>query len=197
VSIFGVGKELRVAQAKKIETFVTPEEYLEGELTTEIRNEFINGVVYAMSGVSEAHNDIVLNLVRLLAGALPVGCRMFSQSVKLRADTKSHEDYYYPDVFISCGPRDLKGHVRRDAILVIEVLSPTTERVDRGEKFHAYTSLPSVEEYILVSQDKRSIEVYRRNANWKRELYGAADTIPLTSLKNNLTVDEIYRDIPL
>jgi Uma2 family endonuclease len=186
-----------MAQAKKIETFITAEAYIDGELTAEFRNEFINGVVYAMSGVSEAHNDIVLNLIRLLGGAVPPGCRMFSQSVKLRTDTKSHEDYYYPDVFVSCGPRDMKGHVRRDAILVIEVLSSTTERVDRGEKFHGYTSLPSLQEYILVSQDKRSIEVYRRDANWKRDLFGPADTIPLASVSSTLTVDEIYHDIPI
>jgi Uma2 family endonuclease len=186
-----------MAQAKKSVAFITAEEYLNGELTADFKSEFINGVVYAMSGVSEAHNDIVLNLIRRLGGAVPPGCRMFSQSVKLRTDTKSHEDYYYPDVFVSCGPRDMKGHVRRDAILVIEVLSPTTERVDRGEKFHGYTSLPSLQEYILVSQDKRSIEVYRRDAHWRRELFGAADTITFASLNSALTVDDIYHDIPL
>lgn len=186
-----------MAQTRSVVPWITPAEYLEAEKTAEIRSEFVDGVVYAMSGVTEAHNDIVLNLVAWLRSRVPAGCRLFSQAVKLRVDAKSHENYYYPDAFISCGPRDLQGYVRADATLVFEVLSPSTERIDRGEKFHAYTSLPSIEEYVILSQESLSVEVYRRRSGWKRESYVASDSIPLASIGQTLPVSEIYRDIPL
>jgi Uma2 family endonuclease len=98
-------------------------------------------------------------------------------------------------VFISCGSRDRKAYIRRDATMVAEVLSPTTERIDRTEKFHAYTSLPSVLECMLVSQDSMHVELFRRRSNWQREVHASAETISLDSIGQSLPVAEIYRDI--
>ena len=149
-----------------------------------------------MAGTTEAHNDIKFNLTMWLGMRLPTGCRLFGGDVKLEVKSKSEVSYYYPDIFISCDARAPREYVRRDASLVVEVLSPSTERIDRGEKFHAYMAMPSVTDYMLVSQDGASIELFRRKNTWKREVFGADDVIALDAIAHPLPVAEIYRDIP-
>ena len=186
-----------MAQAQKLPHRLSPEEYLEGEKSADERHEYVDGILYAMSGTTEAHSDIALNLAMWLGARLPAGCRLFNGSVKLVTKPSVDASYYYPDLFVSCGPRAPKEYVRRDAVLVIEVLSPSTERIDRGEKFHAYTAMPSMLEYMLVSQDGAHVEVFRRQNAWVRETYALDDLVELTSLQQNLPVSEIYRDLPL
>ncbi len=176
---------------------LTPEQYLEGETVAEVRNEFVDGFVYEMAGTTEAHNDIKFQLTMWLGNRLPPGCRLFNGDVKLRIDASSDTRFYYPDLFVSCGPRDPKSYVRTDAIPVIEILSPTTERIDRGEKFEAYTSLASVEEYLLVSQDGAHVEVFRRRNQWAREIYESGDIIDLASIGAQVPLADIYRDMLL
>jgi Uma2 family endonuclease len=178
----------------KVPPLISPEAYLDGEKSADVRGEYVDGFVYAMSGVSEAHNDIAINLTSWLRSRLPPGCSVFGGQVKLKA---SETRYYYPDVFVSCGPRQPTDHVRRTARLVVEILSPSTERTDRGEKFEAYTSMPEIEEYILVAQDRLRVEVYRRRTGWAQEIFAEADVIDLASINGALAVREIYRDIPL
>ena len=185
-----------MAQLQTLAPRLTPEEYLEGEENAEVRHEFVDGFVYAMSGTTEAHSDIVLNLSGWLRTRLPSGCRLFNGSVKLMTKPTDDASYYYPDVFVSCGPRDPKGYVRRDATLVVEILSPSTARIDRGEKFHAYTAMPMVTDYMLVSQDGVSVEVFRRTNAWQRETYTTGDVIKLDAIAHALPVAEIYQDIP-
>lgn len=184
-----------MAQVQKLPPPITPEEYLEGEKIAEFRSEFVDGVVYAMSGVSEAHNDIAFNLTMWLGNRLPDGCRLFSGSVKLGFKTGKKQRYYYPDAFVSCGPRNPKEYVRRDATLVVEILSPSTERVDRGEKFEAYTSIASVQEYLIVAQDGARVEVFRRRTAWTPETYESGDAIELGSIGQKLPIAEVYKDI--
>ena len=185
-----------MAQLRTLPPRLTPEDYLEGEKIAEVRHEFVDGFVYAMSGTTEAHSDIALNLTVWLGSRLPEGCRLFNGSVKLMTRPTDDASYYYPDLFVSCGPRDPKGYVRRDATLVVEILSPSTERTDRGEKFQAYTAMSSVTDYMLVSQDGACVEVFRRQHGWKREIYAMGDVIALDAIQHPLPVAEIYRDIP-
>ena len=170
-------------------------EYLDGETRADVRHEFVDGFVYARAGTTEAHNDIVLNLSAWLRSRLPPGCRLFNGSVKLATKPTGEASYYYPDVFVSCGRRDPKGYVRLDASLVIEVLSPSTERIDRGEKFQAYTSMPSVSDYMLVSQDGVSVEVFRRSTAWTREVYVMGDVIAFDFVPHRLPVADVYADL--
>lgn len=183
-----------MAKVAKVPPQISPEAYLESERSADLRGEYVDGFVYAMSGASEAHNDIVINLTSWLRHRLPAGSNVFGGQMKLKA---SETRFYYPDVFVSCGPRHPAEHVRRTALLVIEILSPSTERTDRGEKFQAYTSMPDVEEHILVSQDRIRVEVYRRRSGWTQDVLGPSDEIPLSSIKTALAVQEIYRDIPI
>lgn len=186
-----------MAQVQKLPPRMTPVEYLAGEEVADTRHEFVDGFVYAMSGTTEAHGDIVINLTKWIGARLPAGCRLYNGGVKLRTKPSDDTSFYYPDVFVTCGPRDLKSHMRTDAPLVIEVLSPTTERTDRGEKFAAYTAMPSVTEYMLVAQDGIRVELFRRRTGWSRETFNATDSIALASIGQTLPIAEIYHDIPL
>lgn len=186
-----------MAQTRPLPLRLTPDQYLEAELHAELRGELVDGYVYAMAGTTEAHNDIKLNLTLLLATRLPKGCRLFNGDVKLRIDLATDTRFYYPDIFVSCGPRDPTSHVRAEAILVVEVPSSSTERIDRGEKLTAYTAMPSLQEYVLVSQYGRHVEVFRRDTGWRQEIHAAEDSLQLDSIGHSLPVSEIYRDVPI
>jgi Uma2 family endonuclease len=184
-----------MAQAQPSQQRISPEEYLAGETTSDVRHEFVDGIVFAMAGASERHNEILLNLATLLRPLTPEGCRLFVSDMKLKVEVASDVRFYYPDLFISCGPRDPTSHVRSDATMIIEVLSPSAERHDRYEKLTAYKTLPSLLEYVLVDQSMPSIEVYRRPENWVREGYGLHDNIRLISIPTTVPAAAIFRDI--
>jgi Uma2 family endonuclease len=184
-----------MAQAQPSQPRISPADYLAGETTSDVRHEFVDGIVFAMAGASERHNEILLNLATLLRPLIPEGCRLFISDMKLRVEAASDVRFYYPDLFVSCGPRDPAGHVRSDATLIIEVLSPSTERHDRYEKLAAYKTLPTLVEYVLVDQSMPSIEIYRRSENWVRESYGLHDAIRLESMPTTVSAAAIFRDV--
>jgi Uma2 family endonuclease len=102
--------------------------------------------------------------------------------------------YFYPDVTVACGEQDEK--TLKNPVLVIEVLSPSTEKRDRGAKFKAYKRLPSLQEYVLIGSESKTIEVYRREgAFWKQCDYQEGDTIELTSLGVRFSFERVYRGI--
>lgn len=172
---------------------LTPAEYLEGERHASVRHEFVAGRVFAMAGASERHNVSRLNVAGLLNASTSEACRVFGGDMKLQVEPGDGVRFFYPDVFVSCGPADPHTHVRRDEVLVIEVLSPTTKRTDRYEKFHAYTSLPSLSETVQIEQDAPLVEIYRRRTNWQREAFGPGATVNFESIGQSLTLDQIYR----
>jgi Uma2 family endonuclease len=138
------------------------EAYLDWEPQQEIRYEYINGEVYAMTGGTIPHNDIAINL---LSAVLPQiraqGCRVNMADVKLQVDASGL--YYYPDLIVSCDSRDLNAHkFIQFPKLIVEVLSPGTAEKDRGDKFRDYQCIPSLQEYLLINSDKISAECYKR-----------------------------------
>jgi Uma2 family endonuclease len=146
---------------------VSPAEYLTAERTADQRSEYIDGYVVAMAGGSEAHNVIVGNLVTLLNAHLrDTPCRVFPSDMKVhRVDSTC---YFYPDVTVVCGASqflDNRQDVLLNPLLLIEVLSEDTERVDRGMKFTAYLRLTSLAEYVLVSQVAPVVERYSRQVS--------------------------------
>ena len=171
------------------------EDYLAGENDGTLRHEFVAGMVYATAGASERHNVIKLNVASYLNGAVTDVCRVFDGDMKLRVDDDVDTRFYYPDVFVSCSAADGEQYYRTDAVLVIEVLSPTTKRADRYEKFEAYKRLPSLSEYVLIEQEFPRVEIFRRRTGWQRDLYQPGDVIPLESVSQSLTFDLIYRRV--
>jgi Uma2 family endonuclease len=173
------------------------EEYLAWEPQQEIRYEYVHGEVLAMTGGTIPHNDIAINLLTiLLPQARAQGSRLNMADVKLQIDTSGL--YYYPDLIVSCDPRDLKG---REFIqlpkLIVEVLSPGTAHKDRGDKFRDYQSILTLQEYLLINSEKISAECYRRGEGrmWLYYPYAVGDEISLESLSISLEIEQLYTGI--
>jgi Uma2 family endonuclease len=177
---------------------ITTTEYLEGELRAELRHEFIDGRVYAMSGASRKHNEICLDLASALRSHLLGGpCRTYIEAVKVRIADDAGEAYYYPDVFVACEPGDDDSHVVNNPKLIIEVLSDSTARIDRNDKLPNYKRIPTVEEIVLIEQDWPEILVFRRSEKWKRNLYTQFDTIVrLDSIGYAAPLSSFYQSNP-
>jgi Uma2 family endonuclease len=173
-------------------TVLTVDEFLAGELESQVRHEYVDGEIYAMVGASDRHGLISLNLAGLLSQRLPDRCQAFSADMKIRIRAADRNVFYYPDVLVSCDPRDRETYYRQYPCLVIEVLSPHTARLDRFEKFLFYRQLDTLEEYVLVSQDFRQIEVFRRADQWQVTVYAKGE-VPLHSVDLAVAIDDIYR----
>jgi len=134
--------------------------YLEMEAQSPVRHELVEGVPYAMAGASKAHNLLVQNLAFLLREAVRgKGCRLYTETVKLKISDRT---VYYPDLMVVCGSPSPHPLYEEAPCLVAEVVSPSTERLDRGEKRWNYLSLPSLEVYLLVGAAEPRVEVYRK-----------------------------------
>jgi Uma2 family endonuclease len=170
-------------------------DYLAGENDGFAKHEYVAGQLFGMAGVTERHNRISLNVASLLDASLGGDCVTFSGDFKLRIDDAEDTRFYYPDVFVSCGANDDQSYFRKDAVLVVEVLSRTTERYDRFEKFHAYQRLPSLQENLLIAQEFPKVELFRRRSVWAREVFRPGDTVTLESINQTLSFEQIYRRV--
>lgn len=178
---------------------LSPAEYLEWEEKSEIKHEYMDGEIYAMAGSSDDHAAIVSNVIMTLGPHLRgSGCRLYPQDIKAKMNHRNR--YYYPDLMVTCDDRDkLDRYVKRYYKLIIEVLSESTEAFDRGQKFEDYRRSPSLEEYVLISQHRMNVEVYRRNAadRWELQAYHAGDRVELISLNLTFAIEDLYEEILL
>ena len=186
----------------KQKTILSPEKYLQQERLAEFKSEFYNGDIYAMAGASRNHNQITSNLVVSLGRQLEkLPCSVYSSDMKVRTNTADTSKYSYPDVVLSCDKElfeDDKGDVLLNPQIIIEVLSDSTEAYDRGLKFFHYQLIPSLQEYLLVSQHYCRVEHYQRRADRQwiySEFHSMEDNIPLATLNCSLTLSEIYRRV--
>jgi Uma2 family endonuclease len=176
---------------------VTYAEYIARERTSAEKHEFLRGDVWAMAGGTPEHGRLALRMASALQAALGSRpCVVYSSDVRIRI--LSTDRSTYPDLSVVCG-QDERASDDPDAItnpvVIVEVLSPTTERADRGDKFAHYQRLPSLQEYVLVSQDGPRIEVFRRQgASWLLTIFEAGANVSLASIDATLSVDEIYAD---
>lgn len=176
---------------------VSVADYLAAEETSEVRHEYLGGLVYAMAGETTAHNQIVGNLYLALRGHLKgKPCRVFVSDIRVNFDVRNDEYFYYPDIVVTCDKRDNHPRFVRYPKMIIEVLSESTERVDRREKFFAYTSIPSLDAYVLVGQDPREATIFRRANRWKAERFSGANAkIAIASLKFSLALEAVYEGV--
>lgn len=168
-------------------------EYLALEARSPVRHEYIAGEVFAMTGASIRHNIIALNIATALRGT---PCRALMEGVKLYL--KKERSYFYPDVMVTCEPRllelDAQAQVVDSPVLIVEVLSPSTEGIDRREKLRAYRTLPGLKEYAMVSQDECRVELHRRRGDigWDIITFEPGDTIELASVELQLPIADVY-----
>lgn len=176
-------------------TFISVDDYLAGEQVSEIKHEYIDGQLYAMSGASARHGLITSALTyALLPAARAKGCKVFVADMKVRLDIHGKQVFYYPDLLLSCDSEDDATFYRTRPCLLVEILSETTERIDRREKFLAYQTLPSLLEYVLIAQDMQRVEVYRRQHDWRAEVF-TEGAFHLDCLNYDLSLNEIYADV--
>ena len=182
---------------EKIATQVTVEEYLEGERKSETRHEYVAGDIYAMAGASRTHNIIALNIADTLRGLLRgSGCQPFITDMKVRVRTRGETLFYYPDVFVSCDPRDTDDYFSDYPSIIFEVLSPDTKRLDQREKRWAYQTLESLQTYVLVDQFKQELNVWRRVGDgWETQTLAGKDAVlSIAEPAIALPLAEIYAD---
>lgn len=174
---------------------VSAEDYLARERASAHRHEYVDGAIYAMAGGSRRHNLIAVNLIAALTAHLPDRCAAHMADTKLRIRIERAELFYYPDVMVSCVASDQTLDWLDAPLVVAEVLSPSTERVDRGEKLNAYLQIANLQEYILIEQSLPHVEVFRRANEWQREVLASGDTLQLPSIDFAIGVDALYRRV--
>ncbi len=177
--------------------FLTVADYLEGEETSEVRHEFIDGVAYAMAGASREHNRLAFNFAKLLDAHLTGRrCQVSISDLRLHLELGENDSFYYPDVMVTCDPRDTDPAANRFPKVIVEVLSDSTDRIDRVEKFHNYTRIDTLEEYILVAQSKTEVTIFRRADGWQPNLLQSNEEIVrINSLNFSVPVREIYQGV--
>jgi len=175
----------------------TAEQYLDLERHSEIRHEFLDGTVYAMSGASRAHSAISFNLATVIGPQLRgTSCAGFSNDMKVRVGDATL--FAYPDLTIYCGEptfHDDHGDVLLNPVVLFEVLSRSTEAYDRGEKFERYKMIETLKDYVLVSQDCARIEHFSRQTDgtWTlNEVVGLEASLDLASINCRLPLAEVY-----
>ena len=186
----------------------SPEEYLSLEHDNTVRHEYRRGLVYAMAGGSDDHSRIAINFLTVINFHVrDRDCQFFSGNVKVNY---ASEFFYYPDAFVTCDLRDRNDrYVKRYPKLIAEVLSPSTEKFvsealeeDRTDKFEDYRQLESLEEYVLIAQDRMQVECRRRvkdgsGERWETVVYGTGDIVMLQSIDLEVAIAELYRGVSL
>jgi len=156
---------------------VSVEDYLASEEAGTVRPEYIGGEIHAVAGESVEHNAIAGNIYAALRNKLRGGpCRVFIENVKVRREIVREDVFYYPDVVVSCHPTGIERLFVRWPTLIFEVLSPSTENIDRREKKLNYQQMPTLEEYVVVAQERREVTVFRRANDWIAETVTSVET---------------------
>lgn len=175
-------------------------EYVALDEDSRTKHEFLGGQVWAMSGGTPEHAAISMNIGAMLTNALRGRpCRTYSSDLRVRVPSTGLGTY--PDVTVICGrveldPEDPKKHTVLNPCLIVEVLSPSTEDYDRGEKLGHYKTIPELSEIVLVAHDRHEVEIVRREADgsWSREIARDGESLRLVSIGCELLVREVYRD---
>ncbi|NET26399.1 Uma2 family endonuclease [Okeania sp. SIO1I7] len=178
-------------------TEITPQEYLEWEEKEPIKYEYIDGQVFAMTGGSIPHNDIAVNLTTTLKNHLHgKGCKV--SMVDAKVGVSSSGPFYYPDVMVTCNKQDRPAtKIIYHPCLIVEVLSPGTEAIDRGKKFQNYRRIYTLKEYVLIDVQQIMVEYFRLNQNgiWELDNYGEKDEVNLTSVELSFPIEILYEDV--
>ncbi len=177
---------------------VSVEDYLAAELSSQVKHEYLGGMVYAMAGANNAHNIIASNILGVLHPKLRgTRCRVFNPDTKIRIHLPTHWRFYYPDASVICRPNPQSDSFQDEPAVVFEVMSKATRRLDMGEKKDAYLTIPSLSAYVLLEQDTPAAIVHRRTEQgFAREVYeGLEAAILLPDINVELALAEIYEGV--
>ncbi len=168
---------------------INTDEYLQGELKSEEKHELIDGDVYAMAGASANHERISGNIYGEFRNQLKnLPCEPFGSDMKVKVEA----DFFYPDVIVDCSFDESEPYYTESPVIIVEVLSKSTRRIDETVKRKAYLTIPGLQEYVLIEQDIVDIEVVRREDGWQSKHYFLGDEVTFESIDLTLSVEEVY-----
>ncbi|EGV32456.1 protein of unknown function DUF820 [Thiorhodococcus drewsii AZ1] len=179
---------------------IDPDDYLTSEQSSDIRHEYVAGRLFAMAGAGEAHNRIAGNVFFHLRGVTRgTTCAAFISDMKVRV--LKHDAFYYPDVLLTCDRDDSASLYKQAPCLIVEVLSPSTEVIDRREKLIAYRTLGSLRYYMLISQERRQVELYSLGTDglWRHQVFDQEGDLRFRcgDLDIAFSLTDIYEDVAL
>lgn len=173
-------------------------DYLAGEAVSDIKHDYVDGAVFAIAGGTVRHNRIASNTLGACHAQLRgKPCRPFNSDMKIRIRMRDHTRFYYPDLSIICQSNEDGDDFQDQPVVIIEVLSESTRRIDQGEKKDAYLSIPSLSAYVLIEQEHVAAVVYRRGSSgFEREIYeGVQASIPLPEIGADLLLSKVYEGV--
>ncbi|MEO0541628.1 MAG: Uma2 family endonuclease [Cyanobacteria bacterium P01_A01_bin.105] len=178
-------------------SYLSPKAYIEAEKSSPVKHEYHDGQVFATAGASDAHVTIVNNVSFVFKGHLRgKGCLSYSSDMKVRIEDMNR--YYYPDLLVTCDDSDRqRQYEKQHPTLIVKVLSNSTEAFDRGDKFHHYQRLETLQEYVLVSQRQIRVEVFRKNQSglWVLHTSVEGESVTLTSIDLTVNIAAVYEDV--
>jgi Uma2 family endonuclease len=177
---------------------ISVDDYLAGELTSQVKHEYLGGIVYAMAGASNQHNLIAGNVFAFLHARLRgKPCRPYNSDTKIRVRLPTQLRFYYPDASVICRSGPPEESFQDEPVVIVEVLSRATRRTDEGEKKDAYLAIPSLNVYLLVEQESPTVVLYRRTEQgFVREEYdGLEAKILLPEIRAELPLGEVYEEV--
>ncbi len=180
----------------KLKPKISQQDYLEGEKISQIKHEYLDGEVYEMAGTSIRHNRIIRNLLSRLNEKLGGSdCETFFVDIKVYV--KKLNRYYYPDLLVVCGEINQDEHFTNRPLIIIEILSPSTALTDRREKMFAYKEIESLEEYVLIEQNKIYAEIYRRRDDglWSWIEFDENEEIEFDSIGFKMRMTDVFKGI--
>jgi Uma2 family endonuclease len=183
------------AAALRLPNFITVQEYLDGELHSEVRHDYRDGKVYAMAGASREHERVSMNVATELSIHLDgKPCRPYKSDFKIRLRINDKDVFFYPDILVTCDPEDNHRYYSERPKVIIEVLFEDENR-DLVEKFLFYQTIASLEEYIVLSQDPNAplAHVFRRAHGWRHETVPADGVLEIPSLEFRVDLRRLYR----
>lgn len=184
-----------MSQAASRPALLKLEEYLELEEASDVRHEYVAGMIYALAGATKRHDRIAGSIyARLWLAARAGPCRVYSNDVKMRA---AADLLYYPDVTVTCVEDPGHPLIEESPCLLVEVTSPSTERIDRREKLLASQQIPTLQAYLIVSHDRRRVSRHWRDleGSWRHAEVAGSGMVPIPCPTIELSLEEIYEGV--
>lgn len=174
------------------DTGIDVDQYLEDELRRDVKYELIDGQIYAMADASANHERISSNISRYFGNHLQNSpCEPFGSDMKVKVGSR----FFYPDVIVDCQFDETEPYYTESPVIIVEVLSKSTRRIDETTKRFSYMNIPGLQEYVLIEQDIVDIEVIRRSEGWGSKHYYLGDKVHFESINLTLSVEEIYHRV--
>ncbi len=178
---------------------ISVDDYLEDELVSEVKHEYLGGEVHAMAGDSNRHNKVAVNTLLAFGAALRgKPCRPFNSDTKVRIQLFNHTRFYYPDAMVVCDENRDNEQWQDRPVIIVEVLSESTRRTDLTEKREAYLTIPSLMVLIFAEPDEPALTVHRRqpDGGFAREDYSGLDAVvPLPEIEASFPLAEVYEGV--